>query len=119
MRVVTQEMLDTQTERLHRSLDELGDMIAALPPPMTEARKQQIRSAMEYALGLFDDLHDAALDELKAGAKEGTYRGDPYDAPNDCESLITVKHGDLRKARRILREALSGSLSPLPEATNS
>jgi hypothetical protein len=70
---------------------------------------------MEHALSLFDDLHDAALDELRQAAIEGTYRGDPYDAPDDCESVITVKHGDLRKARSVLRQALSGSLSPLPD----
>jgi hypothetical protein len=29
--------------------------------------------------------------------------------------VITVKHGDLRKARNILRQALSGSLTPLPD----
>jgi hypothetical protein len=78
-------------------------------------RRQQIRSAMEHALSLLDDMHDAALEELRQGAREGTYRGDPYDATDDCESVITVRHGDLRKARSILRQALSGSLAPLPE----
>lgn len=82
---------------------------------LTDERRQQIRSAMEHALSLFDDLHDAALEELRQAAREGTYRGDPYDAPDDCESLITVKHGDLRTARSVLRQALSGSLSPLPD----
>jgi hypothetical protein len=64
----------------------------------------EILEALRAAQELIDTLDDRSFDELKS---DRDLKFDPYDAPDDCETIITVTRGEFRKARKIIDAAIA------------
>lgn len=62
-----------------------------------------------------DVLDDRSLDDLKEARRQGTYHGDIYDAPDDCETLVPITRGELRKIRGLFREGVRAEAAPAPQ----
>jgi putative SOS response-associated peptidase YedK len=79
--------------------------IAAISDALSaeRARVIELKAALTGSNDLVADIHDRALEELKADKELGH---DPYDMPDDCEVLVTVKMGELRKAQQTASAAL-------------
>jgi len=84
---------------------EIGNKLAARQHALSVERARAI--ALEAALtdsnDLVADIHDRALEELKADKE---LRHDPYDMPDDCEVCVTITMGELRKAQQTASAAL-------------
>jgi len=74
--------------------------------------RDQAREALAETRDLIEDLADRALEDLKADRER---KFDPYDAPDDCESCITVTFGELRKATKRARSVLHPEPAPSAE----
>lgn len=76
----------------------------------TLKKTRELERDLETARGFIDDIDERSIQELKDSRKTGGFAGDPYDAPDDCDTHIIVTRGEIRKMRKALA-TLSGEKS--------
>jgi hypothetical protein len=85
--------------RIRKLKLELSTEITLLRCELAEARGK-----LQIAIDMLDIIDDRSLDELDQGAKNGTYLGDRFNAPDDCETLVTVTRGELRTCLKTIKQ---------------
>lgn len=63
---------------------------------------------------LVEEFDDRSLADLKEARKQGTFAGDVFDAPDDCETMVVVSRGELRQLRQLVAALLAESRPPQP-----
>jgi hypothetical protein len=53
---------------------------------------------------IVDEISDRAIADLQEGRKQGTFCGDEYDTPNDCEVCVPMTMGEVRTLASALKE---------------
>lgn len=60
---------------------------------------EQVKAERDRLREFIDVLDDRSLEDLVQARREGSYAGDVHDAPDDCETLVPITRGELRRLR--------------------